>query len=223
MLKVSGFTRIFLYILVGFFFALTILFVFFVPTGKLSMLDILRLFLSPGIIALIAATFGAWIGTKSNIKATQANLAQTYISLLDLMKEDIRINIRIMSKVLDRFRIRQAQNRPLQPKELSPESAHTMFFEDIEFHKLRQLTSVDMIADIFNIRNMRYVFDHWNDLVAKYYREGDQHEQKEGERELLEHLTIDSPDSNFITAGKKALDSIDLMQSNIVQNILKKV
>ncbi|MHB9154831.1 MAG: hypothetical protein ACYC5N_03950 [Endomicrobiales bacterium] len=223
MRNLSGLTKTFIYILVGFLFSLGILFIFLVPSGKLSVVDILRFFLSPALIALIAATFGAWMGAKSNIKASQADLAQTYLSLLDLMKEDIRINMRIMMKVQDTLQILQAQGRQPAAEELAPESVHTMFFEDIEFHKLRQLTPDTMISDIFNVRTMRYILDQWNTLVSKFYREDNPALREEGKREIIKHLTSDSPDVNFIETCKRALDSIDLMQSSIVRNVLKSV
>lgn len=219
----SGLTKIFIYILVGILFSLIILFAFIVPSGKVSATDILRLFLSPAIIGLIAASFGAWVGAKSNKKANQADLAETYMSLLDLMKEDIRINLRIMARVQDKIVTLASQKKIAAPGELAPESLHTMFFENIEFHKLRQLTPSAMITDIFNIRNMRYVFNQWNELVAKYYREEDAAQHTDGERGIVRHLTAESADENFIESCKRALNSIDMMQQSMFRSVLKSI
>jgi hypothetical protein len=216
-------TQRLLYVVIGFVLALIILSALLLPSGNFTALDIWRFFLSPGIVALIAATFGARAGASSHIRASQSDQARTYLSLLDLVREDVRINMDIMLQTRERIRAIEGQDRKPGIFELAPESVHTMFFEDIEYPQLRKLVPRESITDIFQIRTITYVFEQWNRQVDKYYCEDSPIMRDDGEAKIIEHLTTDAPGRNFIAACEAALRAIDALQVQMSRLTAKKV
>jgi uncharacterized membrane protein YccC len=92
-----------LYVLLGSLLALLLYSILLPSSQQFTALDLWRFFVSPAIISLIAASIGARAGARSNVKATEEDLAKTYASLLDLAGQDIRINLDIMKQVRNRI------------------------------------------------------------------------------------------------------------------------
>lgn len=202
-----------LYALLGMFTGFIIFSTVFPHTQKITTVDIWRFFISPGIISLIAATIGARAGAHSNTRAMEKELAKTYWSLLDLASRDIRINVEIMQRVRDRIaEIERAGRKPVF-YELEPESVHTMFFQDIEYPRLRKVVSGRATEDIFHVRNLKYIFDRWNATVQKYYATDKPLLHDEGEAELVRFLKPGT--ENFIQACIAALEGVERIKAEI--------
>lgn len=197
-----------LYLLLGFLGSLLVFSLSFPNAQHFTILDVWRFFVSPGIISLIAATIGARAGARSMLAVTEDDLTRTYLSLLDLAAEDLRANLRILAGVRGRIEAVHRLGRGTVSYELRPETVHTLFLEDIEYPKLRRIVPHECTGDIFNLRNMKYVFDRWNEIVRKYYNRDTPLVRDEGEEEIVRHLSEDNHD-NFITACQTALVSID--------------
>jgi hypothetical protein len=204
-----------LYIMLGFMGSLAVFSLAIPWSQHFTVLDLWRFFVSPGIVSLIAATFGARAGAQSNIRASEEDLARTYWSLLDLASEDIRINMNIMLRVRAKIRTVEKEGRKPVFYELEPQQVHTMFFEDIEYPKLRKIVTGNGIEDIFRVRNVKYVFDRWNTIVSKYYVADKPLVHDEGEAEIIKYLTVGTPGDNFIVACETALMGIRRIQAQI--------
>ena len=210
-----------LYFFVGFLSALLLVSISFPFKEGFTSLDILRYFVFPGVVALFAAMFGAKAGAQSHIKASQEDLAETYLGLMDLVSRDIKENKEIMENVKQKYEELKKQNRDLQPFELNPQLVHTMFFEDIEYPKLRKIISKECIDNIFHIRNIRYVFERWDNIVKRYYETGNYSIYKDGEKEIIKYLTIEDPRINFIKACETAISAIERIKSEISGDVNK--
>lgn len=205
-----------LYLLLGFIGSLLVFSLTFPNTQHFTVLDVWRFFVSPGIISLIAATIGARAGARSTLDVAEDDLTRTYLGLLELAGEDLRINFRIMVGVRDRVEsICRLGRRPVS-YELRPETVHTLFFEDVEYPKLRRVVPYECTSDIFNLRTMKYVFDRWNEIVRKYYDRDTPLMRDEGEEEMVRYLTGGDRE-NFITASEKAIVSIDRLLTSLRQ------
>jgi hypothetical protein len=211
-----------LYLLLGFVAALLVFSFVFPSSQNFTIMDLWRFFVSPGIVALVAASIGARAGARSHIRVSEEDLARTYWSVLDLAAADVRVNKEIMETVRGRILSIKQQGRKPVLNELEPRSVHTMFFKDIEYPKLRKVVPAGYTTDIFHIRNLEYVFDRWNALVSMYYALDRPLVREEGEEELMKFLTTDVAGQNFVAACEYALRGIERIKDALARPLTGK-